>query len=53
MVQYSASFLAGGGVNGVVDGPTVCGEVIRVGYLFSLNFIVTRFTVLTEVERRH
>ena len=36
-----------------VDRTTGCGEVVRVGYLFSLNFILTRSTVLTDVQRRH
>jgi len=36
-----------------VDRPTGCGEVVRVGYLVSWNFILIRSTVLTEVERRH
>ena len=36
----------------LVSGATRCGEVARGGRLFDWNVIVTRPTVLTEVQRR-
>jgi hypothetical protein len=53
VVQYVASFLAGGGLCGA-DGRAAnrCGEGATGGCLFACNFSVKRSTVLTEAERR-
>jgi len=36
----------------LANGPTGCGEVVRIGCLSAWNFSATRSTALREVERR-